>query len=72
MASGLSPPSSSRRRAETEFGLEGFASLSCVSLIMCTGGECRGVRHDRHFKMNGSTFAENAKLSDVLEHLNET
>jgi hypothetical protein len=41
-----------------------------------TGGEYRGVRHDRHFKMCGSTFAagqpENAKLSDVLEHLNET
>ena len=45
---------------------------SRVNLIMCTGGECRGVRHDRHFKMYGSTFADNAKLSDVLEHLNET
>jgi hypothetical protein len=45
---------------------------SRVNLIMCPGGECRGVRHDRHFKMYGSTFAENAKLSDVLEHLNET
>jgi hypothetical protein len=39
---------------------------------MCTGGECRGVRHDRYFKMYGSTFAENVELSDVLEHLNET
>jgi hypothetical protein len=36
MASGLSPPSSSRRRAETGFGLEGFASRSCVNLIRCT------------------------------------
>jgi hypothetical protein len=24
-------------------------SRSRVSLIMCTGGEYRGVRHDRHF-----------------------
>jgi hypothetical protein len=39
---------------------------------MCTGGECRGARHGRHFKMYGSTFAENVELSDVLEHLNET
>jgi hypothetical protein len=36
MASGLSPPSSSRRRAETGFRLKRFASRSCVNLIKCT------------------------------------
>jgi hypothetical protein len=36
MVSGLSPPSSSRRRVETGFRLEGFASRSCVNLIRCT------------------------------------
>ena len=34
------------------------------------------IRHDRHFKIYGATFAagppDNAKVSDVLEHLNET
>jgi hypothetical protein len=52
--------------------LYGVISCVAVSLIMCTGGECRGVLHDRYFKMYGSTFAENVELSDVLKHLNET
>jgi hypothetical protein len=51
--------------------------ISRVSVsIMCTGGEYRGVRHDWHLKIYDATFAagppDNAKLSDVLEHLNET
>jgi hypothetical protein len=36
MVSGPSPPSNSRRRAETGFRLKSFASRSCVNLIKCT------------------------------------
>ena len=39
-------------------------------------GWYRGFRHDWHLKIYDATFAagppDNAKLSDVLEHLNET
>jgi hypothetical protein len=56
----------------TDHGVISRVSVS----IMCTGGEYRGVRHDWHLKIYGATLAagppDNAKLSDVLEHLNET
>jgi hypothetical protein len=41
--------------AERELTMMRWGISRCrASLIICTGGECRGVRHDRHFSAASS------------------